>query len=83
MSVLLSAAFPLLDPHDVMVLEVDLLVNGIVVELLVLDSVLEWLQVIRLVEDIGHTNSHLDVLAREHATHYRDSDRALNGLDYV
>ena len=80
---LLSAAFPLLDPHDIMVLEVDLLVNGIVVELLVLDSVLEWLQVIRLVEDIRHTHSHLDVLAREHAAHYRDCDGALNGLDYV
>ena len=66
-----------------MVFKVNLLVDGIVVELLVLYSVLEWLHVIRLVEDIRHAHCHLDVLARELAIHNGDSDPALNGLDYL
>ena len=66
-----------------MVFQVHILVDSIIVELFIVQSLLNGFQVVGIVEDVEHSHGHLDVLATEGPTDNRYSNGALDLLNYV
>ena len=66
-----------------MVFQVHILVDSIIVELFIVQSLLEGLQVVGIIEDVEHPHGHLDVLAAEGPTHNRYGDGALDLLNNI
>jgi hypothetical protein len=66
-----------------MVFQVHVLVDSIIVELFIVQSLLDGFQVVGIVKDVENPHGHLDVLAIEGSTDNRYGNGTLNLLNYV
>ena len=60
-----------------MILQADIFVNGVILELLVIHSLFEWLNIIGLIECIYHSNCCLNTFAFIRIAYYGECDKAL------